>query len=171
MKKLKQLFCFTTIFAMLFSFSSLAAPVDSTVTSERMGNVPSKSAKRIEDKTRSILRGNIISTGIVEIHDNEDGTLYLCIETYAHKNVDRIAQNLYLEQWDDNQNDWVQIEDWEFETTKSENGGELYSYTVELEVDGCTVNREYRARGLHLVRLGSQTETLSTWTDGVRLTN
>lgn len=168
MKKLKQLFCFTTIFAMLFSFSALAAPVDCIVTSERMGSAPSKS---IGDETRSVLRGNIISTGIVDIRDNGDGTLYLCIETYAHKNVDRIAQTLYLEEWNESKNDWVQIEDWTFETTKSENGGELYSYTVELEVDGCTVNREYRARGVHLVRLGSQTETLSTRTDGVRLTN
>ena len=171
MKKLKQLFCFTTIFAMLFSFSALAASVNGTITSERRGSVPSKCVKNIEDETRSVLRGNIISTGIVDIRDNGDGTLYLCIETYAHKNVDRIAQTLYLDQWNNRLNDWVQIEDWEFETTKSENGGELYSYTVELEVDGCAVNREYRARGLHLVRLGSQTETLSSGTDGVELTN
>lgn len=171
MKKLKQLFCFTTIFAMLFSFSALAAPVNCSVTSERMGSVPSKSAKSMGDATRSVLRGNIISTGIVDIRDNGDGTLYLCIETYAHKNVDRIAQTLYLEEWNESKNDWDPVDDWEFETTKSENGGELYSYTVELEVDGCTVNREYRARGLHLVRLGSQTETLSSVTDGVRLTN
>ncbi len=171
MKKLKQLFCFTTIFAMLFSFSVFAAPVAGMVTSKRMGNVPSKSAKSIEDETRSVLRGNIISTGIVDIRDNGDGTLYLCIETYAHKNVDRIVQTLYLEEWNESKNDWDPVDDWEFETTKSENGGELYSYTVELEVDGCTVNREYRARGVHLVRLGSQTETLSSRTEGVRLTN
>lgn len=168
MKKLKQLFCFTTIFAMLFSFSAFASPVDGTVTLEHIGSVPPKS---IEDGTRSVLRGNIISTGIVEIRDNEDGTLYLCIETYAHKNVDKITQTLYLEQWSESKNDWVQIEDWKFETTKAENGGELYTYTVELEVDGCAVNKEYRARGQHKVQLGSSTETLSSKTDGVRLTN
>ena len=61
MKKLKQLFCFTTIFAMLFSFSAFAAPVAGMVTSERMGSVPSKSAKSMGDATRSVLRGNIIS--------------------------------------------------------------------------------------------------------------
>ena len=107
----------------------------------------------------------------MDIRDNGDGTLYLCIETYAHKNVDRIVQTLYLEKWNESKNDWDPVDDWEFETTKSENGGELYSYTVELEVSGCTVNREYRARGVHLVRLGSQTETLSSRTEGVRLTN
>ena len=46
---------------------------------------------------------------------------------------------MFLEVWDEGRDDWVYVDDWEFSTTKSENGGELYEYVVEMELDGCEV--------------------------------
>ena len=124
-----------------------------------------------EDIVHADPRGEILSTGIVAISDNADGTFYVSIETYAHKNADEISQTLFLEIWDEGRDDWVYVDDWEFSTTKVENGGELYEYVVEMELDGCEVGESYRVRGLHMVRVGSKTESFSSRTDGVTLTD
>lgn len=173
MKRLKQLFCLAVVFTLLCSAQAYAA---SFVWNPESGLQPTdmahfQKARNMKSVANESRRGEIISTGIVEIGDNGDGTLYLCIETYAHENVDRINQTLFLDQWSESRNDWVQIKSWEFSTTKSENGGTLYDYTVEMDVSGCKVGETYRARGLHLVRLSSTSETLSSETDGVELTN
>ena len=124
-----------------------------------------------EDIVHATPRGEILSTGIVVINDNGDGTFYTRIETYAHENADEISQPLFLEIWDEDRDDWVYVDDWEFSTTKEENGGELYEYVVEMELDGCEVGESYRVRGLHMVRVGSKTESFSSMTDGVTLTD
>ena len=172
MRKAKRGLFLTMAATMLLSVNAYGAAPSGELTIhlvEHPVSVSSVSYK--EDIVHADPRGEILSTGIVAISDNADGTFYVSIETYAHKNADEISQTLFLEICDVGRDDWVYVDDWEFSTTKVENGGELYEYVVEMELDGCEVGESYRVRGLHMVRVGSKTESFSSRTDGVTLTD
>lgn len=172
MRKAKQGLFLTIAATMLLSANAYGASPSETLTIRPAEYPVSTSSVSYEkDIVHAVPRGEILSTGIVAISDNGDGTFYVSIETYAHENADRISQTLFLEIWDEGRDDWVYVDDWEFSTTKEENGGELYDYIVEMEIDGCEVGESYRVRGLHMVRVGSKTESFSSETDGVTLTD
>ena len=172
MRKVKRGLFLTMAATLLLSANAYgAAPSGELVIHPVEHLVSVSSANYNEDIVHADPRGEILSTGIVAISDNGDGTFYVSIETYAHENADRISQTLFLEIWDEGRDDWVYVDDWEFSTTKEENGGELYEYVVEMELDGCEVGESYRVRGLHMVRVGSKTESFSSMTDGVTLTD
>lgn len=172
MRKVKRGLFLTMAATMLLSSNVYGAPLSETLTVRPAEHpVSFNSVGYEEDIVHADPRGEILSTGIVAISDNGDGTFYVSIETYAHENADEIAQTLYLEIWDEGRDDWVYVDDWEFATTKEENGGELYEYVVEMNIDGCEVGESYRVRGSHMVRVGSKTESFSSMTDGVTLTD
>ncbi len=116
-------------------------------------------------------RGIRLATCILRIYNGEDGTIKISVDTAAHKNIDVIYQTVFLDEWDDEREDWVQVGYWEFEKHKEEENGELSSYHVDLTVSGCQVNHYYRARAMHLVQWGDDMEGKATETDGVLLTN
>lgn len=131
-----------------------------------------------EVKTEDVLdiynsaRGRRLSTAILSISNEQNGTLHISVDTTAHQNIDRIYQVVFLDEWDDSREDWVQIGSWEFERTKEEEeNGELNSYHVGFIVDNCVVNRYYRARAMHLVEWGDLMEGKATETNGVLLTD
>ena len=172
MRKVKRGLFLTMAATLLLSANAYgAAPSGELVIHPAEHLVSISGASYKEDIVHADPRGEILSTGIVAISDNGDGTFYVSIETYAHENADRISQTLFLEIWDEGRDDWVYVDDWEFSTTKEENGGELYEYVVEMELDGCEVGESYRVRGSHMVRVGSKTESFSSRTDGVTLTD
>ena len=172
MRKVKRGLLLTMAATMLLSSNVYGASLSETLTARPVEHpVSFNSVGYEEDIVHANPRGEILSTGIVAISDNGDGTFYVSIETYAHENADEIAQTLYLEIWDEGRDDWVYVDDWEFSTTKEENDGELYDYIVEMEIDGCEVGESYRVRGSHMVRVGSKTESFSSRTDGVTLTD
>lgn len=172
MRKAKRGLFLTLAATMLLSANAYgAAPFGELTIHPVEHPVSVSSVSYKEDIVHADPRGEILSTGIVAISDNGDGTFYVSIETYAHENADRIKQTLYLEIWDEGRDDWVYVDDWEFATTKEENGGELYEYVVEMNIDGCEVGESYRVRGSHMVRVGTKTESFSSMTDGVTLTD
>ena len=172
MRKAKRGLFLTLAATMLLSANAYGAAPSGRLTTHPVEHpVSVSSVSYREDIVHADPRGEILSTGLVAISDNGDGTFDLRIETYAHKNADEISHTLYLEVWDEGRDDWVYVEDWEFSTTKEENGGELYEYVVEMNVVGCEVGESYRVRGSHWVRVGSKTESFSSRTDGVTLTD
>lgn len=115
-------------------------------------------------------RGEYLSTGMLEIVNQSNGSIYICVDTFAHVNVDRICHTVFLDQWDDRKQDWVQVDYWEFERTKEEEGGELSMMTDTITIKNVATNRYYRARGLHMVEIGDEIEGCATETDGVLIT-
>lgn len=118
-------------------------------------------------------RGIRLSTAMLSITTEQDGTLHIVVDTFTHKDVDRIYEVVFLDMWDEKKEDWVQIEDWSFEKSKEEtDDGKLSSYRVSFLVTGCELNHYYRARAMHLVEWdGDQMEGKATETDGVLLTD
>lgn len=115
-------------------------------------------------------RGEYISSGVLQIANQSDGSIYICVDTLAHINVDRIRHTVFLDQWDEKRQDWVQVDYWEFERTKEQEGGELSMMTDTITIKNVATNRYYRARGLHMVEIGDEIEGCATETDGVLIT-
>lgn len=115
-------------------------------------------------------KGEYLSSGMLEILNQSNGSIYICVDTFAHVNVDRIRHTVFLDQWDDRRQDWVQVDYWEFERTKEEEGGELSMMTDTITIKNVATNRYYRARGLHMVEIGDEIEGCATETDGVLIT-
>ena len=117
-------------------------------------------------------RGDYLAEGSVQITNNQDGTLGISAQTLAHRNVDRIIHSIFIDVWDAERNDWVNLDYWDFEKTKEEqSNGELYMLLTSFTLSGYEVNRYYRLRGLHGVELYDELEACATETDGVKLTD
>ena len=124
------------------------------------------------DTINNIARGIRLSTAMLTISNEENGSLHISVNTLAHKSVDSIYQTVFLDEWNEEKESWVQIGKWDFERTKEEEeDGELTSYHVGFFVDNCVVNRYYRARAMHLVEWGDEAEAKVTQTNGVLLTD
>ena len=125
---------------------------------------------RAEDRIHSQIRGEYISTGILEIKNQKNGTIYISVDTLAHLDVDRIRHTVFLDRWNERTEAWDQIDSWTFEKTKEEEGGKLSMMTDSFTLTGLPTNHYYRARGLHMVEIGDEIEGCATETDGVLIT-
>ncbi|MEY8394678.1 DUF6147 family protein [Lachnospiraceae bacterium 45-P1] len=170
--KIRKMLCLVVVFSMLMSMAAFA----NDLTWE---NLPGHHDQSIllgpeeltsQDIVYRNARGEIISHGLTEITNEKNGELYVRIATYAHKNVDKIHHAVILDQWDDSQQEWVQIDFWEFDKTIEEGNGKLTMFSTSFRLTGYEVNKYYRVRGIHVVELGDEMEGCATETDGVKLT-
>lgn len=171
MKKSKKLFLLSIIFSVVFSVEAFA----NVITWERVPGhhglsvLLEENIKISQDIIKNNARGEILAEGATGIGNNEDGTIQIIVSTLAHRNVDRIFHTVFLDQWDDSRNDWVQVNHFEFEVTKEEDPN-LSSLLNSFTVSGYPANKYYRVRGLHGVELGDEMEGCATETNGVLIT-
>ena len=125
-----------------------------------------------EDTIHRYGRGDYLADGFIEIANMQDGTLRVEVATFAHMNVDRILHSFFVDMWDEDEEDWIQIASWHMEKAKEEvENEELFVLSTTVILDNCEVGRYYRARGLHGVELYDELEACATETDGVQLTD
>lgn len=174
MKVVKRTICSVIICIFLMTNLAYAMPNvawEDLPGSQKQSILLVNGQKTSTDYTNNGARGIMLSAGLIEITNQQDGTLHISVDTYAHKVVDKIYQTVFLEVWDDNKADWVQINHWDFEKSIDEDP-ELSSYHVGFTVIGCELNRYYRARAMHLVEWdGDRMEGKATQTNGVLLTD
>ena len=126
---------------------------------------------RSKDSVHQYGRGEYLAEGSVEIVNNGNGEIYICVYTYSYINADRIVHQIFLEYWSDEREDWVQVNSWMFEQTKEEANGVLPSLTNTLTITGYPTGRYYRVRGLHGVEYNDEFEACATESDGVLITD
>ena len=125
-----------------------------------------------KDSVKHYGRGDYLAEGSVQITNLEDGRLRINATTLAHVNVDRILHSVFLDMWDEDENDWIPLEYWDFEITKEEvENEELYMLATSFILSGYEVGRYYRLRGLHGVEIYDELEACATETHGVLLTD
>lgn len=125
-----------------------------------------------KDVIHQYARGDYLSEASLEVANLQNGTLQIIATTFAHVNVDRIIQTIFVDVWDEDSEDWVMLDSWDFERTKEEvEDEELYIFTATINIYDYEVGRYYRARGLHGVEIYDELEACATETDGVLLTD
>lgn len=104
MKVVKRTLCSTLICMLLMVNLAYALP-NATGVSLSENYEPSillvdgqKTSMNSEDE---VARGIMLSSGLIEITNQQDGTLHISVDTYAHKVVDTIFQTVFLEVWDE----------------------------------------------------------------------
>lgn len=170
--KIKKVLSLVMVFSFLLSIQAFAGELawESLPGHHNQSILLEQGQTTSKDIVSRNARGEIISMGMVEITNEQNGNLQVWIATYAHRNVDRIHHAVYLDQWSDAKQDWVQIDSWEFEKTKEEANNNLSSFSTDFTLTGYEVNKYYRLRGIHVVELGDEMEGCATETDGVKLT-
>lgn len=119
---------------------------------------------------RNLARGEVLSEGAVEIGNPRDGSIFICIYTMAYRDVDRIFHTVFLEQWDEDDNDWIQLDSWSFEEVSSNRPNGLSMLRNSFTVTGYPWNKIYRVRGLHGVEYMDEIEACAAETDGLLIT-
>lgn len=171
-----KLFKKTCLLAILVCLLVPSIALADTITEEEIpGNYNPSILLEIEilsskDSVHRYGRGEFLAEGAVEISNKGNGDIYICIDTYAYRNVDKIFHTVFLEYWSESDNDWIQEDYWEFEKTKEEAGGELSDLISSFTLIGYPTGRYYRVRGLHGVELNDEIEACATRTDGVLIT-
>ena len=99
MKVVKRTLCSTLICMLLMVNLAYALP-NATGVSLSENYEPSillvdgqKTSMNSEDE---VARGIMLSSGLIEITNQQDGTLHISVDTYAHKVVDTIFQTVFL---------------------------------------------------------------------------
>lgn len=116
-------------------------------------------------------RGEFLAEGSVEIVNNEDGTIGVSVTTLAYRNVDRIFHTVFLDQWDADEESWVQEDTWSFEKTSEESENGLSMLITRFTLTGYETKKYYRLRGLHGVEYMDEIEGCATETNGILITD
>lgn len=170
MRTLKKIISVVVMFSVLMSITAFAEEL--TWETVPGNHTPSEllppTAISSKVKVDRYTRGEIISAGIIEVMNLQNGDIEINVETYAHRTVDKIAHTVFLDRWDENKEDWVQVGYFPYEHEKDT---DHFSYWIDsFTVSGYPVNHYYRARSLHRVELGDTIEGLASRTDGVYIT-
>ena len=174
MKKLTRIGLLSILLSLLFVNSVLANDFnwETAPGHHNQSVLLEPSVTRASDSVYQYGRGEYLAEGSVEIINRGGGIIYISVDTYAYVNVDRILHHVFLEYWDEDENDWTQVGFWEFEKTKEEtDDGELYVLNSSLTLTGYETGLYYRVRGLHGVEYHDELEACATETAGILITD
>lgn len=119
-----------------------------------------------------VARGRYIASSGLAITNEGYGILEVYADTLAHVAVKKIKMTIYLDQWDEDNNDWIQIDSKSLTYEYKEGEEVLNEASQSFLVENLETNRYYRLRGLHAVwSFDGLMETQSTVTNGVLLTD
>lgn len=125
------------------------------------------------NKARGIdnARGTYISSSMASIENIGYGVIGISATTTAHRPVDKIRIHVYLDRLNENEK-WIQVDDFDYYFyPEDEPDGELTMAVVEFEVDDQPAGYYYRVRGTHGVWKNGTSESQTTRSDGVMITN
>lgn len=116
-------------------------------------------------------RGNVISTGILQITNRGNGNIGVYIQTLTHTEVDSTTFGIYLDRWIESEQRWSTVANYKYTYEKEDNpDDDLTVKSISFDVVGQPVDCYYRLRGVHMVTSGEMREMLNSETDGILIT-
>ena len=112
-------------------------------------------------------RGNWVADGMLEISNPRNGKIGIYISTMCHVPVDEIEMSIAVDQ---DKGYWDQV-DYLTYNFYPEDGEDLIHASVDYDLPGHEANQYYRLRGVHTVYMGSSSESLSSETGGMLITD
>jgi len=171
---MKRIVALAIVLCMTMYITGYASETPWEMASENHGNSVLLPAEEIgaKDEFHTVARGDFLSGGALEILNGQDGSMTINIDTYAHHNVDRIFHSVFLDQWDEDNQDWCQVNYWNFVRSKNDvENGELSYLITSFTVTGYETGKYYRVRGLHGVEYNDEVEATATETNGILITD
>lgn len=120
----------------------------------------------------NITRGEYLSSCTLGITNNGYGEIGIYGNVLAHKPVKKIRMNIYLDRWDENQEEWFQVDSYRFVYEYEEGGKDLTSVSESFSVLGFPTGFYYRLRGACTVwPFEGGFESQGPMTDGILITD
>lgn len=118
------------------------------------------------------IRGSYIASSSVSVSNEGYGVLGVYAHTLAYESVKKIKMNLYLDQWDEESEDWIQVSSKSLTYNNEDGKDDLHAVSESFLVENLEVGKYYRVRGYHAVwSFDGLMESHGTMTDGVLLTD
>ncbi|MDO4328321.1 MAG: hypothetical protein Q4C66_03175 [Lachnospiraceae bacterium] len=94
----------------------------------------------------NVARGEFLSSCTIGITNNGYGAIGIYGNVFAHKPVKKIRLNIYLDRWDENEEEWFQVDLYRFVYEYEEGGEDLVDATESFSVLGFPTGCYYRLR-------------------------
>lgn len=174
MKVIRRTSCLIMVFCLLMSFNGYASELSwsDVATGLEESILLSNDKLSSQDEYVGVKRGEILAGASAQIINGQDGSMTICVDTFAHHDVDKVFHTVFLDKWIDDEEYWSTIETWDFEQYKEDTEDGTISYlSTSIKLTGYETNKYYRVRALHGVKYLGDTEACATRTDGVLITD
>lgn len=169
-----RLFKFLLATALLLSipFTAYAQNSDwlmrSDVVNAQMQDVVSNGSV---SKVRGTARGRVISSVELQLSDEGGGVIGVYASTLCHTAVKEIYMTMYLDVWDEDIQDWVMVDNYEYRWKASDQPDtDLSAVSVSFLLEGLPRGRMYSLRGAHAAKnFNNVMEVMASETDGITL--
>ncbi len=167
MKKIARVFSIVMILSILFSVTALAEDdivwKESTLLPQNVYN--SIGYGHAE-------RGNYLSSALIGITNEGYGSIGILGNTLCHVPVKKIRMAIYLDCWDENKEEWFQVDYFNFTYEDKEEKKDLTSATESFSVIGLPAGFYYRLRGFICVwPFSGGSEMQGPVTEGILITD
>lgn len=172
MKRRINVFIVAVIYCIIFSITSYASinKKSSSLTFDDSILLP----ENVKTSTGygNSSRGNYISMSLLTITNRGYGEIGIYASTLAHQPVKKIRMNVYLDRWDENKNDWYQVDYYYFTYEYKEGEEDLTEATESFSVLGLPTGCYYRLRSFNAVfPFEGGVESQGPKTDGILITD
>ncbi len=156
---------------MLMGFPVLAQSIDRDSKVNIVDSSSNIINKENLSRVNSTARGRILSSAGLSIFNDNNGLISVYAETLCHMPVEQIHLIIFLEVWDEAEQDWKYISDYEYTWLASERPGvDLTDVSVSFDVAGLQKGRTYSLRAYHTARdFNNVSEMMATETAGIVL--
>lgn len=166
MKKIKVFFM-SLFLSLVFSITAFA---DADVEWGSSALLP-EGVKQDIDRT-NVGRGRYLSSAGLTIINKGYGEIGIYADTLCHVPVKKIRMNVYLDRWDEDKEDWIQVDYYSFTAEYKEGGEDITSITESFSVLGLPTGIYYRLRSANVVYAFDGTmEVQGPKTDGILITD
>lgn len=170
---------FFTIMIVCFAFSITAFAGEDAEWEEAIKNLPApkESVLLPDGVTKSVgygnnVRGDFLASCGLGLTNKGYNVLGVRADTACHVPVKKIKMNIYLDRWDEAEQDWIQVDAYNFTYEYKEGGEDLTFVSVDFDVSGFPADNYYRLRSFHAVwAFTGALEMQGPMTNGIKLTD
>lgn len=116
-------------------------------------------------------RGRVLSSAGLGISNDKDGVLGVYAETLCHVPVNQIQMTIYLEVWDEKNQDWEYVNEYFYSWKSSDKPDiDLTDVSVSFDIAGLVKGKTYSLRAYHMAEnFDNVSEMMLTQTGGILL--
>lgn len=177
MKKSIKIFLGMIICCFMFSITAFANEDEQWEQVVRDLSIDTESLLLPEGVNQSIgygnnARGKYLSSATLSITNKGYGVIGIYGNVLVHKPVKKIRMNIFLDRWDEDAEDWFQVDAYRFLYEYEEGGEDLTSISESFSVTGFPTGCYYRLRGICGVwSFEGGLESQGPITNGILITN
>lgn len=172
MKRLFNTSLISMIIAILMTFNVFAMPYNpgEFTSVDEVSQLLPPGVKQSKVTESSIARGEFFASADLVVKNNGDGTIGALAIGFARYPIDEAYITIYLDQWDEKDERWKQVNYYEAEFYAADYPNGLTTPTVDVSFTNQPRGYYYRLRGVFGMLYNGKFEGFSPVTDGVLLT-